>query len=711
MNKVVLAALLVGASVAAIASSVAAAPAAPAAEAWTPPADPYLWLEDVNGDRAMTWVKAENAKTLAVLEKDPRFEPLHQDAVKIAEARDRIPAPSFIANEIYNFWQDADHVQGIWRKTSFASYNTPNPKWTTVLDVDALGKAEGKHLVFHGAECLQPEERYCLISLSDGGEDAVTVREFDLKTLKFVEGGFVLPRSKQDVTWEDKDHLLVGRDWGEGSMTESGYPYIIKRVARGQPLDTAVQVFAGKKTDVSDRSFELRDGSGNHVILFDRGVDFFNSELYLHTRRGPQRLGTPMKTQVHGMVAGRVLIEPKEDWAAGGKTFKAGSLVSVELSALRADPAHLKPVLVHAPGPRESIAGTAETKNRLILTTFENVRGRMHIYAPAANGGWTTSKLNLPDNASVGVVAADDRTDRAFVTVTGFLTPSTLLSLNAASGRLAPSKALPPKFDASHHEVEQHEATSTDGTRIPYFIVHPMGMKLDGSNPTVIYAYGGFEASQTPGYSANIGKLWLERGGVYVLANIRGGGEFGPAWHEAGLKTRRQIIYDDFASVAKDLIARGVTSPRRLGIEGGSNGGLLMGVQFTQHPELWNAVDIQVPLLDMIRMEKIAAGASWVGEYGSMANPDERAFWLKTSPYQNLKAGVKYPEPLVWTTTKDDRVGPQHARKFAARMAEMGIPYLFYEVTEGGHGAGANLKERAKTTALEFTYFARKLMD
>ncbi len=708
--------LLAATALALIASGAAMAEpvkaAAPAADAsWTPPADPYLWLEDVNGEKAMTWVKAENARTLGVLEKDPRFDGLYQDALKIAEAKDRIPGPSFRGEEIYNFWQDAEHVQGILRKTTYADYSTASPTWTTVLDVDALSKAEGKHWVWHGSNCLQPEERYCLIALSDGGEDAVTVREFDLKTASFVDNGFVLSKSKQDYTWEDKDHLLLGRDWGPGTMTESGYAYIVKRVTRGQPLDKAVEVFRGTPKDVSVRSFDLRDGAGHHALFIDRGLDFFNSETYLVTPSGVKKIGVPTKASFHGMIDGRVLIEPKEDWTTGGKTWKAGSLVSVNLADLRADPAHLKPTLVYEPGPRDSIEGVASTRNHMILTTMENVRGRMTIYTPAAGGGWTHRKLDLPDNSSLGVAAADDRSDRAFVTVTGFLTPSTLLTLNTATGALAPSKALSPKFDASRSEVEQHEATSTDGTKIPYFIVHPKGMKLDGTNPSILYAYGGFESALTPGYNATLGKLWLEHGGVYVLANIRGGGEFGPKWHDAGLKTKRQIVYDDFASVARDLVARKVTTARRLGIQGGSNGGLLMGVEFTQHPELWNAVDIQVPLLDMIRIEKIAAGASWVGEYGSVANPDERAFWLKTSPYHNLKAGVTYPEPLIWTTTKDDRVGPQHARKFAARMAEMKLPYMFYEVTEGGHGAGANLKERARTTALEYTYFTKKLVD
>jgi prolyl oligopeptidase len=341
----------------------------------------------------------------------------------------------------------------------------------------------------------------------------------------------------------------------------------------------------------------------------------------------------------------------------------------------------------------------------------QNVRGRAFVYTPTPDGGWRRTQLALPDNATIGLAATDDRSERAFLAVTSFLTPPTLWLADAADGSLEQVKAVSPKFDASNHTVDQYEAVSSDGTPIPYFVVHPKDMALNGANPTILYAYGGFQVSETPSYNGVLGKLWLERGGVYVLANIRGGGEFGPAWHEAGLKTHRQLVYDDFAAVAKDLIARKITSPRRLGIQGGSNGGLLMGVQFTQHPELWHAVDIQVPLLDMLRFEKIAAGASWVGEYGSVDNPAERAFLAGISPYNNLKPDVAYPEPLIWTTTKDDRVGPQHARKFAARLAAMGKPYLFYEVIEGGHGSGANLREKAHTSALEYEYFIRKLMD
>lgn len=684
-------------------------PTAPAAD----PTDPYIWLEDVSSARSMDWVKAENARTLNVLEKDPRFEVYYADALKIAEAKDRIPAPGFIGDDIYNFWQDPDHVRGILRRTTFESYQSATPQWTTVLDIDALSKAEGANWVYEGANCLWPEERYCLVSLSDGGEDAVTQREFDLKTGQFVKGGFDLPKSKQEVAWEDKDTLLVARDWGPGTMTASGYAYIVKRVKRGEPLSAAVEVFRGKPEDVSVRAFRMHDTTGHAATFIDRGVSFFESETYLLTPKGAVRIAIPLKTTLHGLLDGRLLIEPKVDWTpeAGGKTYGAGSLLSVDLAALKADPSHLHPALIYAPGPRETLAGVATTKSRMIVATYENVRGRIHVYTPVKGGGWTSQKLDLPDNASIGVAAADDRSERAYVTVTSFIQPTSLYLLDARTGALSLSKTTPARFDASNDVVEQHEAVSTDGTKIPYFVVHREDLKLDGSNPTIQYAYGGFESSVTPGYNAALGKLWLERGGVYVLANIRGGGEFGPKWHEAGLKTKRQIIYDDFAAVAKDLIDRKITSPRRLGIQGGSNGGLLMGVEFTQHPDLWNAVDIQVPLLDMLRFEKIAAGASWVGEYGSVSNPDERAFLGRISPYNNLHPDVTYPEPFVWSTTKDDRVGPQHARKFAARLKEFGKPYLFYEVTEGGHGAGANLKERAKTTALEYVYFTRKLMD
>ncbi len=673
--------------------------------------DPYVWLEALSNPRVDAWVKAENAKTVGVLEQDPRFQTLNAEALSIAEAKDRIPTPRFLGDAVYNFWQDADHVRGLWRKTGLDDYSKPDPTWTPVLDLDQLAKDEKANWVWHGAACRRPDERVCLVSLSDGGEDAVTTREFDLATGQFVKGGFELPKSKGDASWIGDDELLVARDWGKGTMTTSGYPFVVKTLKRGQRLSAAHEIFRGKPSDTGVGTETFEDGDGHRAVFIQRDVSFFEAETYLVKGGKAVKLALPAKVRVAELVAGRLLLTLKQDWSVGGKSFAQGSLVSLDLAAAEADPQHLAPTLVYAPGPRQSLDEVAATKSRLIVTGFDNVKGWAAIYTPGAGGTWSAQKLDLPDNASIGVVDTQSKGNQAFLSVTGFLAPTTVLLADTASGSTAIVKALPPKFDASKDVVEQKQATSKDGTRIPYFIVHPAAMALDGSNPTVLYAYGGFNDAVTPFYSGAIGKLWLERGGVFVVANIRGGGEFGPAWHEAGLKTHRQRIYDDFAAVAEDLIASKVTSPRRLGIQGGSNGGLLMGVEFTQRPELWNAVDIQVPLLDMLRFEKIAAGASWVGEYGTVAKPDERAFLASISPYANLKPGVKYPEPFVWTTTKDDRVGPQHARKFAARLAELGTPYLFYEVTEGGHGSGANLKERARTTAMEWTYFSRKLMD
>ncbi len=675
--------------------------------------DPFLWLEEVHGTRAMTWVKAENAKTLAVLQADPRFATLYAQALKIAQAEDRIPAPQIIDGRVYNFWQDEEHVRGIWRHTSMSEYAGTSPAWTTALDLDALARAENANWVWKGADCAWPAETHCLVFLSDGGEDAVTVREFDLSSATFIKDGFILPHGKQSAAWEGPDTLLVSREWSPGDLTSAGYPFIVKRLKRGEPPSDAVEVFRGAKTDggYGVTPFALFDGAGHRATIIVRPLSTFKAEFYLVTPGGVRRLNVPLRSQPSALVAGRLLFTLQESWNVDGAAFPQGSLVSLDLAAATADPTNLKPALVYAPGPRETLEDVEPTNSRLLLATYENVRGRAWVYAPAPDGGWSKQRLDLPDDSSIGIDSTDDRSNAAYLTATSFLIPTTLWQLDAGTGSLSVVKTSPTRFDASNDVVEQHEATSKDGTRVPYFIVHPKTMKLDGNNPTILYAYGGFGVSVTPSYSGILGKLWLERGGVYVLANIRGGGEFGPAWHDAGLTTHRQRIYDDFAAVARDLIATGVTSPRRLGIEGGSNGGLLMGVEFTQHPELWHAVDIQVPLLDMLRYEKIEAGASWAGEYGSVSNPEQRAFLASISPYNNLKPGVKYPEPLIWTTTKDDRVGPQHARKFAAKLAAMHVPYLFYEVIEGGHGSGANLQERAFTGALEMTYFIKKLMD
>jgi prolyl oligopeptidase len=675
--------------------------------------DPFLWLEEVSGTRAMAWVATENTRSLAVLEGDKRYSDLYQQALTIAEAKDRIPMPRLLGKLVLNFWQDTDHVRGLLRKTTLADYAKAEPAWETLLDLDALSTTEKANWVYKGATCEDVKHRLCMLSLSDGGEDASVLREFDVFTGKFVDGGFNVPRGKSRVAWEDPDTLLLVTEWGPGTLTTSGYPFIVKRVKRGTALADAKEVFRG---DANDGGYGvspvvLRDSKGNKAGIIRRPTSTFEFQWSILTPSGVQQLAVPGKSSVAELLAGRLVWKLEEDWTPSkGNTFAQGSLVSMELGEVVRHPAQPKPQLVIQPGPRQSIDQAAATKDRLLVSLYDNVRGRALVFTPDAKG-WTSKPLTLPANASIGIVSASDEENLAFISVTSFLVPTTLHLVNATAETSRQVKALPARFNADQHTVAQFQALSTDGTQIPYFVVRPRDAPLDGTSPTQLYAYGGFQVSMTPAYAPHVGKLWLERGGTYVVANIRGGGEFGPAWHDAGLRTRRQIVYDDFAAVAQDLISRRVTSARRLAIRGGSNGGLLMGVEFEQHPELYTAVVIDVPLLDMLRIEKIAAGASWTGEYGSVSDPEIRAFWAKLSPYHNLKPGVRYPEPFLYTTTKDDRVGPAHARKFAARMGELKIPYLFYENTEGGHSPGANLRQTARAQALEMLYMIRKVMD
>ena len=615
--------------------------------------DPYLWLEPFASPRISDWIKTHNDQTFAALEADPRYKLFYDQALGIAEAKDRNPTGSFIGGKIYNFWQDADHVRGIWRRTSADSYATAAPEWETVLDLDALSATENANWVWKGADCARPAERRCLVSLSDGGEDAVTVREFDLATNSFVTDGFMLPKGKQEVSWVNENELLVSREWTPGLLTKSGYAYVVKSLKRGQPLASAREVYRGTVDDVAASGGVIRDGQGKTLPFVQRGTDFFHNETYVLTAKGPKRLIMPAKANLVDMIHGRVIIQSQEEWTPVGskKTFPAGSLLSVDLAALLADPAHLKPTLIYAPAAREALQVGSATNGVLMASILDNVQSRTLLFKPGPKGTWTRSMLKLPHNSTVAVVSTSATDNRALLLVTGFLDPPSQWLADAGTGAAHQIRQEPSKFDAAGLVAEQRHAVSSDGTSIPYFLVHRANMKLDGTNPTLLYAYGGFEVSQTPGYSATNGKLWLERGGVFAVANIRGGGEFGPAWHEAGLSTKRQIVYDDFAAVGRDLIATRVTSPRRLGIRGGSNGGLLMGVEFTQHPELWNAVVIDIPLLDMLRISKIAAGASWEGEYGNVEDPAVRKFWERVSPYHALSKDRKYPVPFIYTTT------------------------------------------------------------
>jgi prolyl oligopeptidase len=679
-------------------------------------ADPFLWLEEVEGERALNWVRGQNDRSLPKLKNDPRYAKLEEDALNIIRAKDRLTFGSYASGYVSNFWQDTDHVRGIWRRADFKAWRDGKPTWETVLDVDQLAKDEGKNWVYQGSNALDPHDLWntkVLLELSNGGKDADTKREWDVKTRSFVANGFELPEAKSSAVWVDQDQLLVATDWGEGTMTESGYAYVVKRLKRGQKLTQAVEIFRGTPKDVAAGAYRVDDGQTYHYFLYRSPTFFTTQTYYLGPKDAVLMLDLPSKHNLVGMAAGQIYLTLQEEWTPRGakKAIAAGALVSAPLSQLTAKTGAIKVTTLYTPGPREALQDVSMAKDGLYVTLSTNVKSAVRHYQQNAKGAWSFKPVALPANGVASVVDAGVRQDEVFFAYNDFITPPSILFAPKSDVAPVTVQAQAARFDASGLEVNQFEATSKDGTKIPYFVIAKKGLVLDGQAPTLLYGYGGFEVSMLPNYSAMNGKLWLERGGVYVLANIRGGGEFGPAWHTAGLKGKRQVIYDDFIGVAEDLIARKITSPRRLGIQGGSNGGLLMGVMMTQRPDLFQAVVCQVPLLDMLRYHKLLAGASWVDEYGDPDVAAERP-WLETfSPYQNLKKTSPFPEAFFMTSTKDDRVHPGHARKYAAKMESLGMPFLYYENIDGGHSAAANLVESAKQRALVATYLMQKLMD
>lgn len=682
-------------------------------------ADDHLALEQVDGAEAMAFVAAANRASLDALTGDPRYETFRGQAEAILTATDRIPAPAFLGDGIGNFWQDATNPKGVWRRTTLDSYASADTQWETLLDIDALARAEGRDWVFKGAACLAPDETRCLINLSDGGKDAVVVREFDLTTKTFIADGFVLPEGKHRISWLDQDTLLVATDFGPGTLTESGYPFIVKSLSRGQTLAQATEVYRGEQGDggygVSPVVF--RDGAGElQAVVFRRPLDTFNAETWAWSPgTAPRRLSLPDRVDLHGIIGDRLVLTVDQDWTPGipgWQPVSAGTLAVVPFNALMAGVDHsaLPPsrAFSFTPAPRQSISDVRVTDQALIVGLSDNVRGRLAVFSETPSG-WVRRDATVPDNSAVGLGDVSRSSGRAFVSTQGFLTPPTLSLMDVGQADLEVLRSAPAKFDASTHVTEQFEATSSDGTKIPYFVTRPREMR--GPAPTILFGYGGFQVSFPPAYKPEMGKLWLENGGVFVQANIRGGGEFGPQWHQAVLNENRQLAFDDFAAVAQDLIDRGITSPRRLGIYGRSNGGVLTSVSITQHPELFNAAVIESPLIDMLRYHELPAGASWIGEYGDPRIPEEAAWIAGYSAYQQLRPDVDYPRVYITTNTRDDRVHPGHARKFAARLGAMGHDHLYYEETAGGHSNDADPVANARRWARHYVYLAQQLMD
>jgi prolyl oligopeptidase len=667
--------------------------------------DPYLWLEDVTGEKALEWARQQNAISTNELTTRAEFVPMRARLLSILDSKDRIPFVTKHGRFVYNFWRDAKNVRGLWRRTTLDDYKKPQPKWETVIDLDALAAKENENWVWKSANIIEPSHDRCLIGLSRGGADATVVREFDLKRKEFIAEGFKLPEAKSRVDWRNRDTLYVATDFGSNSLTKSGYPRIVKEWKRGTPLSQARTLFEGSVDDVSVSAGSVRD-HGRTYDFIERGLTFFTDETFV--RRGDKwvRIDKPADAEVQTF-GNYLLLRLRSDWTLGGKTFAGGSLLAADFDDYLKGERKLTPLF--EPTDRKSLEDVSATKNYLILTELENVRSRVYLLRPA-RGEWSHTPLDVPAFGTVNIHGIDaDDSDDYFMVLEDFLTPSTLsFGVAGKSGR-EKLKGLPAFFNAEGLEIQQFETKSKDGTRVPYFQVSKKGLKLDGTNPTLLYGYGGFKISMLPSYSGTIGAGWLEKGGVYVLANIRGGGEFGPKWHYAARKENRQRAYDDFIAVAEHLVERKVTSSKHLGIQGGSNGGLLMGVMLTQRPDLFGAIVCQVPLLDMRRFNKLLAGASWMDEYGDPDLPAEWEFISKFSPYHNVRKDVKYPRVLFTTSTRDDRVHPGHARKMVARMKEQGHDVLYYENIEGGHGGAANNKQAAYMRALAYTFLWKQL--
>ncbi len=665
--------------------------------------DPYIWMEEVESEQSLNWVNQQNQLTKDKISKVEGFSDLQKRYVEVFNDKDKIVYPSTVGKYMYNFWKDETHKRGIWRRTKRADFLSGNYQWETILDIDALSEKEGKKWVFQGANWLEPDYTICLISLSDGGTDENEVREFDVKTKSFVKNGFFIPSSKGSVSWISKNEVLISRTLGENSMTESGYPRHVKRLKRGQNLSEASILIEEPDSIMGVWGYTDYE-KGKYSILVSKSITFYSHQSYILKEAKLMALPLPLDADQEGEYKGELLYSLNSDWTVGNQTFKIGSLVSVNKEKLYQG--NLIVQLVYLPDAKSSVNGVMVTKDKVVLTVLQNVQNVL-LACHFDTKKWTVSSLKTPEFGRISVVDGDTKQVGYFYEYSNYITPPTLYYVDNKGTKVIQEQR--SMFNAENLEVHQYEVTSKDGTVVPYFIVHAKNIVLNGKNPTLVYAYGGFNISQKPSYNSTTGIGWLEQGGVYVVASIRGGGEFGPSWHQAAIKENRQNAYDDFYAVCEDLIARKITSQPHLGAFGWSNGGLMAGVVATQRPDLFNAVIIGAPLLDMKRFNKMLAGASWMGEYGNPDIPEEWEYIRKYSPYHNVVAEKEYPEVLFVTSTKDDRVHPAHARKMAARMIEQGHPIFYYETMEGGHGASSTNEQLAFNQALMYSYLRMKL--
>jgi prolyl oligopeptidase len=678
--------------------------------------DPFIWLEEVEGEEALTWAAERNALSIPRLQGDPRFEGIRDAIEMVLTSDDRIPTPGLVNGQVYNYWQDDEHIRGLLRRTSLDSYRSDNPRWETVIDIDLLATVENANWVYKGRTCLPGNPSRCLLRLSDGGKDAVVLREFDLENNNFVDGGFSVDEAKTNVDWVDANTLIIGTDFGPGSVTTSGYARTLRLWRRGTDINDAEQIIEVGLEDMSVGINTVAEDDARYSFV-TRRPDFFTEQNWLVTPDGAlAEIPFPIDVNLQGVFGDKLIALMRSDWSpTEDVTYPAGSLIAMDLASSISNSAATEVSVILDPNVNDeldAISAVAMTRDSIYISALKDVSGKLLRVRSGAGAepAWSVATIELPENGAIRLVSADDYSDTLMVSYQSFLTPSTLYLVNGDEQPEA-IKALAPQFDAEPYLVEQQFVASADGTSIPYYIVRAADAPMDGSTPTRLTAYGGFELSRTPAYVSAQSQVWLQQGGAYVLANIRGGGEYGPQWHQTALLENRQRVFDDFIAVAEDIIERGLTSPAHLGITGGSNGGLLVTAAMVQRPDLYNAIISAVPLIDMLRYHLLLAGASWTAEYGNPDIPAHYDFISEYSPYQNVRADANYPEIFLWTNPKDDRVHPGHARKMAARMLEQGHELIYFENAEGGHGGGANLGQLAVTQAMEVVYLLQQLDD
>lgn len=672
--------------------------------------DSDLWLEEINSPRALEYVKNASSQTLSYLKSSKRYDETYQESAQILNTPDKLLSIKIVNGKVYNFWETENNLKGIWRRTSLTDFKSKNPQWELLLDIGELAKNENKNWTWEGSEINPLDPTRALIRLSDGGSDASEIREFDLLKKEFVPNGFFLPLSKGYMTWKDRDHVFVSPAQTKSQVTESGYPRTVRLLKRGEDILNSPVILEARAQDMNVRASVAHRPEGSYTIL-RQILNFYEYNTWVINSNGIKVKVPFQDARLYGIFKDKLIIALQSPF----EEIKAGSLIALRFDKLLGENPEILPgdcEILFAPTLSTALENVILTKNYLLPVISTNTLPALYRVKESPLKTWTLEQIKITGSPLVSRVIPEEGTDEILIYAQDILTPTQIIhtKLNRQSVKNDTLFELKPFFDAKKYQYSRYETLSEDGTTIPYFVIAPRNLTLNSQNPTLLYGYGGFRISLAPdSYNPLLGKTWLEKGGVYVIANIRGGGEFGPDWHKSAIKMNKIKSYQDFASVARDLTKRHITTKDKLALFGGSNGGLLVGATMVLYPDLAKAIIAEVPLLDMLRYHKLLAGASWMAEYGNPDNQTEADYILRYSPYQNVKQETAYPSMLLITSTRDDRVHPGHARKMYKKMSDQGHEVYLYENSNGGHKRASDLEQKALLNTIKMTFLFEKL--